>query len=1237
MVGRLEVPQIRTYMFGLHMSMVESTEHLSTDEQACLRTLAFTEMHSREGRVESAAPKTGDWLLRSQDFQDWAQRKRVDEHHGFFWIQGNPGSGKSTLMKKAHLHIQALSQDPTSVVAPFYFNARGSEIERSPTGLFRTLLYTLCQHISALRAHVMEIYRRKCELLRPGWEWQFHELKELLSSVVTVSILGQRNLILCVDALDECDLIGAKSIIQFFEQLANTAVQEKTKFNICLSSRYWPQFTIRHCFRTRVELENHGDIASYIRQHIETIKDDLNDDSRFSMLEAKLKDKAKGTFLWVVLVLQELLNAHENGATLGEIDKILQRVPSDLESFYQHQMKNTKPDDRRQMLSMLQCVFYSLRPLSPTEFRYLLAFGHENFSSYSEWEQSNEYIMSDAQMERRIREKSKGLIEMAKLPTGYSKFKPLFWPKTIVQFIHQSVRDFLSENGFEPLCGQETPNDAASGHDFMKIACFNYLSIADLKEVPILDFRFYSDDRVKRKMRTLPEDHPLLEYAADHLFPHAALAEKHGIQQNRLRSHVSDNSQGFFERWKYLKDHISIIRHYRRPTYKKSTIYVDERGLQGPEARPLYVFAQYGLLAPGVSIAKGNPNVRGGLYDYPVVAAAAGGHQSAVQYLLMSGADPRISGYFGETAYGWAAARGYVNVLRLLLGHPLSVKTLQERLEIARWIDNPLSEKTHQNNLSPHQVHEILVLLIPEDTIPVSAIDQILGLFVDPSADELVITLLLDKCEKDILRHQTLLYKCVENLGVKMPLIQKLLDCVQSIEISEELLNALTHRHVLAFRDSLSDRGAIENFETLTRILFKYGNVKKTEDFIDKASRLRNSSQLLHQLAVAGVEIPRLTCRQIMSALSNGSPESVGFFIQHAPDDASSDDMLLAAVQNEFYATEAVRVLLGLRNIDSVCEATVISSLKNRTHNLSLLKTFEDRWDTLVFSIDVLTTALSCRGVDVFSFVSSRCERFDVTETLFIAALENERAPEKTRLLLEYDPTFRVQDRLVAKTVATPWGGEVLMVYVRHGVPLVLTEEVVKAAAGNRYFGVEAFEIIFRENSDAKISNTMVLEALRSRRGAELITLMLESDPSIAMQEDFLIAAASNPHEGALIFEALHYKDRINIRDSNTGVPHAFLTKHQRLSLDPLPPLREKGSKSAQITTKVIKAARANEDEDERRRLLSLFETWGVGIRLRDLILKSLRRTKARRKMRLLRAAARGMLLRDVPRPDSDI
>lgn len=132
-------------------------------------------MHARESNIEPAVKDTGDWLLERADFQDWAQRKRLDQYHGFFWIKGNPGSGKSTLIKKAYANTRANSSDPSSIVTAFFFNARGSELEKSLTGLFRTLLYSLCQQISALRAVVLSKYLEKSRLLQPGWEWHFGE------------------------------------------------------------------------------------------------------------------------------------------------------------------------------------------------------------------------------------------------------------------------------------------------------------------------------------------------------------------------------------------------------------------------------------------------------------------------------------------------------------------------------------------------------------------------------------------------------------------------------------------------------------------------------------------------------------------------------------------------------------------------------------------------------------------------------------------------------------------------------------------------------------------------------------------------------------------------------------------------------------------------------------------------------------------------------------------------------
>ena len=571
--------------------------------------------------------------------------------------------------------------------------------------------------------------------------------------MVTDSVLGQRNLILCVDALDEYELSGAKSVIQFFEHLVSSSIRENTKFNVCLSSRYWPQFTIEHCFKTRVERENHSDIASYIQQHMEIMRAGVNENSQLAALETKLKNRANGTFLWVVLVVRELLSAYDTGATLGELDRILQRVPPDLLRFYQHQMEKARDDDRHQMLSMLQCVFFSLKPLSPTELRYILAFGHESFSSYSEWAQSSEYVMSGAQMEKRIREKSKGLIEIAEIPDHYNGFKRQTESKKIVQFIHQSVRDLFSKDGFKCLRGCEMPNDAATGHNFIRTACFNYLNTTDLKEIPRIDFRFYSDNGVRRRMPNLSDDHPLLEYAVDQLFPHAALAERHGIQQDGLRSHMSNDIQGSFERWKYLNDLIRIQRSDVRPscTYGP-TRYKRTRGVQGPEAQPLYVFSQYDLLAPDLRKLDEDPNIEGGLYHYPLLAAAARGHKDVVRCLLNSGANLDVSNPQGETAYHWAASQGHVDILKMLLERPRSIIALGQRIKIASYIER---------NTPPDQVHKILSLLIPEASLPVSAIDEICELDSFRYLNTTLVHFLLDKCEAETFRYQHLLHLCV--------------------------------------------------------------------------------------------------------------------------------------------------------------------------------------------------------------------------------------------------------------------------------------------------------------------------------------------------------------------------------------------------------------------------------------------------------------------------------------------
>ena len=46
-------------------------------------------------------------------------------------------------------------------IAAFFFDARGNEIVKLPTGLYRALLHTLCQRSSALCKVVVDVYVMK--------------------------------------------------------------------------------------------------------------------------------------------------------------------------------------------------------------------------------------------------------------------------------------------------------------------------------------------------------------------------------------------------------------------------------------------------------------------------------------------------------------------------------------------------------------------------------------------------------------------------------------------------------------------------------------------------------------------------------------------------------------------------------------------------------------------------------------------------------------------------------------------------------------------------------------------------------------------------------------------------------------------------------------------------------------------------------------------------------------------
>jgi type II secretory ATPase GspE/PulE/Tfp pilus assembly ATPase PilB-like protein len=53
-------------------------------------------MEARQHEISLATETTCEWLLQHSEFRHWTLRNR-----GLLWIKGNPGTGKSTMMKYA--------------------------------------------------------------------------------------------------------------------------------------------------------------------------------------------------------------------------------------------------------------------------------------------------------------------------------------------------------------------------------------------------------------------------------------------------------------------------------------------------------------------------------------------------------------------------------------------------------------------------------------------------------------------------------------------------------------------------------------------------------------------------------------------------------------------------------------------------------------------------------------------------------------------------------------------------------------------------------------------------------------------------------------------------------------------------------------------------------------------------------------------------------------------------------
>jgi hypothetical protein len=275
--------------------------------------------------------------IKWDSFTDWLVSDKP-----CYWISGNPGSGKSTLMRyllENHKTSKYLKKwRKVTVILSHFFWKPGTRMQQSFKGLLCSLLWDLlCKNPDAVQiAHDMS---KKSQRLSTA-DWSQQELSQILLEYCKQSL---QPICLFVDGLDEA-LPGQDvlNILQFLKSL--TLLNASVK--ICVSSR--PERLFRLHFDTCPSLKMHEltllDIARYSQNAMVESTLLKPRGQKISDLASHIAGLSDGIFLWAVLVTQSLIRGINNGDSKEQTWKRLSLMPSDLMDLYHDILSRSAPD-----------------------------------------------------------------------------------------------------------------------------------------------------------------------------------------------------------------------------------------------------------------------------------------------------------------------------------------------------------------------------------------------------------------------------------------------------------------------------------------------------------------------------------------------------------------------------------------------------------------------------------------------------------------------------------------------------------------------------------------------------------------------------------------------------------------------------------------------------------------------------------------------------------------------------
>ncbi|KAK7971562.1 hypothetical protein PG989_016578 [Apiospora arundinis] len=368
----VEILEQQRFAASSQKTLVNSDQAIAA-QQRVLQSLYFPQMEERKGQISEVYKGTYSWMFHEnsdspdgkENFISWLSAPSTKQ--SLFWVSGKPGSGKSALMRYVDQKLETSKgllpwEESTEVIKASYFLWKsGENVQRSLDFLLRSLLYQVLDQVPPDQASSTVTSARWRSAMSPELrqpEWKLPELKQALLSFATENASG---LLILIDGLDELEDTRGRheELVQLIQTLSSLDTVK-----ICCSSR--PDNIFRDAFRCCPQLRlqdlTSNDIQVFVRGQFAKQPrlwslDDRGDKPIVTLFH-NIVAASSGVFLWVCLVVAELLEEARDGASVAELIETVDKVPYDLDEYFSRIIGSIEPRHRAESSLMFQIALH---------------------------------------------------------------------------------------------------------------------------------------------------------------------------------------------------------------------------------------------------------------------------------------------------------------------------------------------------------------------------------------------------------------------------------------------------------------------------------------------------------------------------------------------------------------------------------------------------------------------------------------------------------------------------------------------------------------------------------------------------------------------------------------------------------------------------------------------------------------------------------------------------------------